>query len=157
MALSTAGTVALGGLVTSGARRNSGEGKLLSNGGSGCPPRRAGGMRVSFIGVHHAKPHCGKSHTLKRPQYEEAGLKMLAISPSSLTSPVSSIPQNTHHSVSQQRLSINAMGTVTAAQVTHPTAHSPHGRQPRQHHEQRVAGLWTLGHQLTNWQERTKE
>ena len=90
------GTVALGGLVWWS--RNSGERENYCVGES-CrmsSEKSWWDARASFIGVHHAKPHCGKSRPQKVPVWGRAQM-LLSLSPSSLTRPVSSHPPGILH------------------------------------------------------------
>lgn len=151
------GTVALGGLVWWG--RNSGEGENYCVGES-CrvsSEKSWWDARVSFIGVHHAKPHCGKSHPQEAPVWRGRAQMLLSLPPSSLTSPVSSHPPGILRPQCLSTTSLPSMqwGTVTTAQSP---SHSAFTTWPPATSTSQATcyGAMNTGTWLTNWQERTK-
>lgn len=163
------GTVALGGLVWWG--RNSGEGVIISSlytevSGENYWVRESCRIsseksqwdeRASFIDVHHAKPHCGKSHPQKVPVWWGRAKMVLSLSPSSLTKPVSSHPPGILHPQCLSTTSLPSMqwGTVTTAQLPSHSAFTTW--QPATSTSRATCyGAMNTGTWLTNWQERTK-
>lgn len=149
MALSTAWHCSLGELVWWAG--TVGRGKLLCGWKLwGCPSEKSWwDARVSFIGVHHAKPHSAQSTPSRSPSMK-AGIKCYCPPPSSLTSPVSSHPpgilrpQCPLNNVSP----INAMGNCNNGPVTIPQR-IHHMAASHVNITSLVLGLWTLGH---GWQ-----